>query len=101
MIGSAKNLRKLVSDSSTVHLQKITIDPEEEPKRNSQGEFAVDQALAIVIAFLAVYLYLAYRDWVWCPGWLQRLVMDEGERPTGSAGQTRPRAACGKRVVAG
>jgi hypothetical protein len=40
----------------------------------------VDLALAVVIAFLAAYLYLAYRDWVWSPGWLQRIVRDEKKR---------------------
>jgi hypothetical protein len=61
-------------DSSSIHLQKITIDPE------GKLETAVDQAVAIVIAFLVGYLYAASRNWVWCPGWLMRLVTDEKKR---------------------
>jgi hypothetical protein len=48
------------SNSSSIHLQKTTIDPE------GKLETAVDQALAIVIAFLVGYLYAASRNWVWC-----------------------------------
>jgi hypothetical protein len=62
------------SNSSSIHLQTTTIDPE------GKLETAVDQAFAIVIAFLLVYLYAASRNWVWCPGWLLRLVMDEKKR---------------------
>ena len=45
----------------------------------------MEQLVAVVIALLVGYLFAATRNWVWCPNWLKKLVLDEKKRPRPSA----------------